>query len=114
MQLPTDNASFLAVYDDVFDPFIRGQMLSIERDIQENPDTFNLQRKCYLFQMVFLYLNLHKQRIENQQHWQREAEKARKERPEPRLDSRIIAQQLGVEHRATLSLVTFSIGSLPG
>lgn len=102
MRSSTDTTSFLAVYGEVFDHEICSKLLEIERDIQKLPDLINYRRKAECLMMTFIFMNLHKQRIEHQQ----AAAKAFKERPEPRLDSRLIAQQLGVEHKNLLANVT--------
>lgn len=103
--LSTQDNSFLEVYRQVFDHQTCSKLLDIERDIQRDPHIINYQRKAECLMMTFLFLGLHKQRIEHEQHWQREAAKARKERPEPRLDSRIIAEQLDIQHKNLLSTI---------
>lgn len=100
--LSTQDNSFLEVYRQVFDHQTCSKLLDIERDIQRDPHIINYQRKAECLMMTFLFLGLHKQRIEHEQ----AAAKARKNRPEPRLDSRIIAEQLGVEHKNLLTTVT--------
>lgn len=95
----TDNTSFFAAFEEVFDRDTRSKLLEIEQDIQQDPHIIHYKRKAECLMMAFVFLSLHKQNIEREQYWQREAAKAAKNRPEPRLDSRIVADKLGIQHK---------------
>jgi len=99
MQLPTDN-SFVTVFNSVFNTARSGELLDIERALRVSPGlTALVDRRDQLSKLIFIELMEARTRIQNQR------TPAPVNRPEPRLDSRIIAEQLGVEHQSTIRTI---------